>query len=144
MNTDLDGFNGDPELGKQKEASDSLNLTNEIIISWLGKRDSNLVVRGLCPNYVFYCADKLPRNIVVKIVTLFTPIKARPSGFSLLPNNSSNGCMVGNGGVAGAFASPVMGKAIQCHAAACEDVVKLPGKVAGSKKCGVIVGIGVL
>jgi hypothetical protein len=37
MNTDLDGFNGDPELGKQKEASDSLNLTNEIIISWLGK-----------------------------------------------------------------------------------------------------------
>jgi|GEM_PF-6356548 len=29
----------DKELGKQKEALDSLNLTNEIIITWLGTVD---------------------------------------------------------------------------------------------------------
>ena len=29
------------ELRKQKEALNSLNLTNEVIIAWLGMRDSN-------------------------------------------------------------------------------------------------------
>ena len=34
---------------KQKEASESLSLTNEIIISWLGRRDSNPRMPGPKP-----------------------------------------------------------------------------------------------
>lgn len=34
---------------KQKEASESLNLTNKIIISWLGRRDSNPRMPGPKP-----------------------------------------------------------------------------------------------
>ncbi len=42
MNTDLDDTNRELKFGKQKEALGSLNLTNDVIIAWLARKDSNL------------------------------------------------------------------------------------------------------